>query len=58
MISNAVDTISCKDVVEFNMIKRRIFEKSMCSHITQSRRVPAYINNKQRTKSLKLSEEV
>lgn len=58
MISDAVDAISCKDVVEFNTMKRRIFEKSMCSHITQSRRVPAYINNKQWTKSLKLGEEV
>lgn len=55
---DAVDAISCKDVCEFNMIKRRIFEKSMCSHITQSRRPPAYINNKQWTKSLKLGEEV
>lgn len=53
-----LDAISCKDVVEFNTMKRRIFEKSMCSHITQSRRVPAYINNKQWTKSLKLGEEV
>lgn len=57
MISDAVDAISCKDVVEFNMIKRKIFEKSMCSHITQSRRPLAYIN-KQCTTSLKPGEEV
>lgn len=57
MISDAVDAISCKDVVEFNTMKRRIFEKSMCSHITQSRRPPAYMN-KQCTKSLKPCEEV
>ena len=57
MISDAVDAISCKDVVEFNTMKRRIFEKSMCSHITQSRRPPAYIN-KQCTTSLKPGEEV
>lgn len=57
MLDNAVDAISCKDVVEFNTMKRRIFEKSMCSHITQSRRRPAYIN-KQCTTSLKPDEEV
>ena len=57
MLRDAVDAISCKDVVEFNMIKRKIFEKSMCEHITQSRRVPVYINNKQCTKSLKPGEE-
>lgn len=57
MLDDVVDVISCKDVCEFNMIKRRIFEKSMCSHITQSRRLPAYIN-KQCTTSLKPGEEV